>query len=162
MQGVLREARNSKSKGETEMKNNAIRMFLAISAAYVGASALDAQTNSGLLTAKVPFAFQVRGENFTAGKYLVRSNGAMSIPSIHNTATGQGVFVAGAANVLTQAGGPRLVFHCYAGKTCFLAEIRPSSGPGSLVSMSKEEKAIAKGEANREVASIAVALQSGE
>lgn len=144
------------------MKNNAIRMFLALGAAYVGASALDAQTNSELLTAKVPFAFQVRGEAFTAGKYLVRANGMMSIPSIHSATNGHAVFVAGAASVLTHAGPPRLVFHCYAGKTCFLTEIRPASGPGSLVSMSKEEKAIAKGEENREVATIAVALQSGE
>jgi hypothetical protein len=144
------------------MKNNVIRMFLAVGAAYVGASALDAQSTTDLLTAKVPFAFQVRGENFEAGKYDVRANGMTSIPSIRNVATGRGVFVSGAANVLTHAGAPRLVFHCYAGKTCFLAEIRPDSGPGSLVSMSKEEKAIAKGEANREVATISVALQSGE
>ena len=104
------------------MKNNMITMVLAISAACFGASALNAQSND--LTAKVPFAFQVSGKDFPAGRYIVRANGYSGIPSMQNADSGQSVFVSGATRSLTHAGPARLVFHCYAGNTCFLAEIR--------------------------------------
>ena len=142
------------------MKNNTIRMFLALGAAFVCGSALDAQSND--LSAKVPFAFQVGGKDFAAGRYVVREHGYLGIPSVQNAVTGQTVFVAGANHALTQVGPPRLVFHCYAGSTCFLAEIRPASGPGSNVAMTKAEKEIANSDQPREMATISVDLRRAD
>jgi hypothetical protein len=142
------------------MKNNVIRMFLAVGAACVGVSALDAQSNN--LSAKVPFAFQVAGKTFSAGRYLVASQGYLGIPSVQNSTTGETVFVAGADHALSHAGPARLVFHCYVGATCFLAEIRPSSGPGSNVAMTKAEKEIANGEQSHEMATISVDLRHAD
>ena len=71
------------------MKNNAIKMFLAVGAACVCASALNAQSTYDLLVAKVPFAFQAAGESFGAGTYLLREHGNTGVPSIkdvHNRA----------------------------------------------------------------------------
>ena len=142
------------------MKNNAIGMFLALGAACVCGSALDAQSNE--LSAKVPFAFQVAGKDFAAGRYVVRDHGYLGIPSVQNAATGELVFVAGADHALTQAGAPRLVFHCYAGNTCYLAEIRPASGSGSHVAMTKAEKEIANSNRHREMATISVDLRRAD
>src|SRR5580704_17885506 len=102
------------------MKNNAIRMFLALGAVCVGGSALNAQSND--LSAKVPCAFQVAGKAFPAGRYLVRDNrsSSVTVPTIQNMTTGESVFISGANRSLTPAGPSRLVFHCYAGNTCFL------------------------------------------
>jgi len=142
------------------MKNNAIGMFVALGAACLSGSALDAQSSD--LSAKVPFAFQVAGKDFAAGRYVVREHGYFGIPSVENAVTGQSVFVAGADHSLTQAGPARLVFHCYAGSTCFLAEIRPASGPGSNVSMTKAEKEIAKSDQPHEMATISVDLRRAD
>ena len=38
------------------------------------------------------------------------------------------------------------MFHCYAGNSCFLAEIRPETGDGINVSMTKTEKALDNGD----------------
>jgi len=142
------------------MKNNVIRMFLAVSAASGMATALHAQTPD--FSAKVPFAFQAAGKVFAAGNYLVREHGYLGIPSMQNAATGDTAFVAGSSHTLTRVGPTRLVFHCYAGNTCFLAEIRPSIGPGIAIAMTKVEKGIANGDQPREVAAVAVDLHHGE
>jgi len=144
------------------MKNNTIRMFLALGAACVGGSALDAQTSQQLLSAKVPFAFQVPGRAFEAGKYVVREHGHLGQPSLQNAATGQAVFVIGAAHSLAPVGPPRLVFHCYTGNACFLAEIRPWAGEGDKVAMTKAEKEFVNGGKSREMATISIALRNGD
>jgi hypothetical protein len=142
------------------MKNHAIGMLLAMGAALVGGTALEAQSNE--LSAKVPFAFQLAGKDFAAGRYVVREHGYLMLPSVQNVATGQHVFVSGADHVLSPVGPPRLVFHCYAGSTCFLAEIRMPSGPGTQVAMSRAEKEIVKSERPREMATISVDLRHAD
>jgi hypothetical protein len=139
------------------MKNNAIRIFLALGAACVCASALDAQSND--LSAKVPFAFQVAGKAFPAGRYLVGDYGSTGILILKNAAIGNSVFLAGANHTMEPVRPGRLVFHCYAGDTCFLAEVRPASGPGSKVSMTKAEKEILNGDRPKEMATISVDLR---
>jgi hypothetical protein len=144
------------------MKNNAITMILALGAACCAGSALNAQSSNNVLLAKVPFAFQVNGENFAAGKYVVREQGYLGIPSIQNAATGRTIFVAGAFHGLPVVSQPKLVFHCYAGSTCFLAEIRPTTGSGSTIAMSKAEKEVASSDQRREMATIAVDLRNSD
>ena len=143
------------------MKNNAIRMFLALGAACLYGSALDAQTNH-LLSAKVPFDFQASGQTFAAGKYVLRGHGSFGIPSIQSAASGHTSFIAGAGRTLTQEGPPRLVFHCYTGNGCFLSEIRPANGEGMSLSMSRVEKEIANGERPVEMTSVSVALRTAD
>ena len=142
------------------MKNNKIGMFLALGAACVCGSALNAQVTSENLLAKVPFAFQVPGGNFEAGKYLLSESGYLGVPSIQNVESGRRVFVLGADHALGTAGSPKLVFHCYSGNSCFLAEIHPRTGRGSHVAMTKAEKEIAYGDQRREMATISVALRA--
>jgi hypothetical protein len=139
------------------MKNNVMRIFLVLGAAAICGTALDAQSRD-LLSAKIPFAFEAGGQHFAPGKYVVREHGYSGVPAIQSAKTGQTVFVTGAVHTLAQVSPPKLVFHCYAGATCFLAQIRPSNGTGSTVSMTKAEKEIANGERPREMATIAVEL----
>jgi hypothetical protein len=142
------------------MKSNVIGMFLAVGAACVSGSALSAQTND--VSAKVPFAFQVAGKAFPAGKYLVTERGFLGIPFVQNSTTGESVFVAGASHSLTRVGPARLVFHCYVGETCFLAEIRPPAGSGSTIAMTKAEKELRSGDKAREMATIAIDLRPAD
>jgi len=88
--------------------------------------------------------------------------GHAGVPFLRNATTGQSVFIAGADHSLTQAANPKLVFHCYAGKTCFLAEIRPPHKDGSHVSMSKAEKEIAKADQPAEVATISIDVRHAD
>jgi hypothetical protein len=160
--GCLRKLKKFRKsgEGETKMKNNVIRMVLAVGAACVCGSALDAQTY--ILSAKIPFAFQAAGKAFPAGKYTVAERGDSRVPSVQSSTTGESVFIAGADHSLSPAGPARLVFHCYSGYTCFLAEIRPTAGSGSKVSMTKAEKAIVQGEGPREMATISVDLRRAD
>jgi hypothetical protein len=143
------------------MKTNAISMFLALGAACVGGSALNAQSTQNLFSAKVPFAFQVAGKAFEPGKYVLREQGYLGVPSIQNAKTGASVFIAGADHSLAPAGSPKLTFRCYAGHTCFLSAILPSNGPGSNVAMTRQEKEIANSDHLAEVATISVELRRG-
>jgi hypothetical protein len=143
------------------MKNNAIRMFLAIGAACVCGSAL-AQSSNEVLSAKIPFAFQVGGGTFEAGRYLLHEHGYLRTPSIQNVVTGQTVFVAGINHAQTHKGLPKLVFHCYADHACFLAEIQAPNGDGSKVAMTKAEKALLHGDVPREMATISVDLRHAD
>jgi len=144
------------------MKNNTIKMFLAVGAACVFGTALDAQTNN--LSAKIPFAFQVNGKAFAPGKYLVGQSGYghAGVPFFQSSETGESVYVAGADHSLSHASDPKLVFHCYAGKTCFLAEIRPRNDAGSHVPMTKAEKEIVNSDQPREMAIISVDLRHAD
>ena len=142
------------------MNNNAIRMFLALGAACVCGSALNAQSYG--LSAKIPFEFRAAGKDFAAGKYVVHEHGNSTVPSLQSNTTGVSVFIAGADRSLTPAGRPRLVFHCYAGYTCFLAEIHPVNGAGIHVAMTKGEKEIANGDHPREMATISVDLRHAD
>ena len=142
------------------MKNNAIGMVLVLGAASV--CALDAQSVNSPFSAKVPFTFQVGSQAFAAGKYVVGQHGYLGVPTIQNAVTGQTLFVAGANHALTRSGPPRLVFHCYAGKTCFLAEIQPPAGSGSVIAMTKAEKALANGDRTGEMATISVDIRKAD
>ena len=142
------------------MKNNAIRMFLALGAACVCVSALDAQPNA--LAAKVPFAFQVGDKTLPAGTYRVSEYGSTGVPILQNANTGDSIFVAGASHSLDPVRPGRLVFHCYGPDGCFLAEIWPPRGFGSAVSKTRTEKEILKGERSREMATISIDLRRAD
>jgi hypothetical protein len=141
------------------MKNKAIRMFLAVGAACLCGSAVQAQSNDTKFD--VPFAFQVLGKDFAAGKYVVHQ-GSSGLPSLQNAATMQMTYVVPTQNSLTNASAPTLVFHCYAGDTCFLSEINTTNHTGSKVPMSKVEKEIAKSEARREMATISIGQRNAD
>jgi hypothetical protein len=142
------------------MKSNVIRLFLALGAVCVSGTVLQAQ--SGEVTAKIPFAFQVANKTFQSGKYTVGQYGNTGIQTIKSATTGEGVFLAGANAVLDLVGSPRLVFHCYGTDGCFLAEIWPATGRGSAVPMTKTEKEIVNGERPREMAKIIVDLHRAD
>ena len=141
------------------MKNNAIRIFLALGAASVFGSALNAQTYT--LSAKIPFAFQVAGKDFPAGKYMVGEYANTGVPTLKSDTTGDSVFIAGATNSLDPVRPGRLVFHCYGMNGCFLAEIWPVTGRGSVIAKTKAEKEILKGD-RREMAMISVDLRRAD
>ena len=141
------------------MKINTIRMFLALGAASI-CGALHAQTYN--LAAKVPFAFQTANHVFPAGNYLEADYGATGVPMLKNATTGQAVFVTGATHSLDAVRPGRLVFHCYGAEVCFLAEIRPATGYGSIVAKTKAEKEILKGDRASEMATIYVDLHRAD
>jgi hypothetical protein len=121
------------------MKTNAIRMFLALGAACVCGSVLQAQTYQ--LAANVPFEFQVGDKAVPEGKYVVSAYGPTGAQAMLSAPNGERYFVSGAYPKLDSTGSARLVFHCY-GDACFLAEIWPATGGGRIVSTSKAEKRI--------------------
>ena len=142
------------------MKTNVMRMFLAVGAACVCGSALDAQTYD--LSAKVPFTFQVGNTSFPAGKYLVGDYGSTGVLVFRNAATGNSVFISGPTHALDPVQPGRLVFHCYGTDACFLAEVRPAHGGGSAVPKSKAEKEIINSDRPREMAAISINLRNTE
>jgi hypothetical protein len=142
------------------MKTNVIRMFLALGAACVCGSVLNAQTYD--LSAKVPFAFQVAGKSLTPGKYLVGDYGNMGVLVMRNAATGESVFISGALHTMDAVRPGRLVFHCYGTDTCFLAQVWPTSGRGTNVPLTKAEKEIIKSDGSREMAAISINLRNTE
>jgi hypothetical protein len=129
----------NQEKEENKMKTNMIRMFLALGAACVSGSVLNAQTYT--LVANVPFEFQVGNKVFAEGKYTVGSYGMGDMQTVLSTPKGERIFIAGAYPKLDSVRPGRLVFHCY-GNECFLAEIWPVDGKGRLVPASHAETAI--------------------
>jgi hypothetical protein len=121
------------------MKTNMIRMFLALGAACVSGSVLNAQTYR--LAANIPFEFQVGNKVFPEGKYMVGSYGYSEMQTALSTPKGERIFIAGAYPKLDEVRPGRLVFHCY-GDACFLAEIWPVGSNGRLVPISHAEKMI--------------------
>ena len=143
------------------MKNNVIRMFLALGAACTCGSALNAQTTYDL-SAKVPFTFHVRDTAFPAGKYLVGDYGSTGVLIFRNATTGNSVFISGATHTMDPVGSGRLVFHCYGTDACFLAEVWPAHSRGSAVPKGKAEKEIINGDRPREMAAISINLRNTE
>ncbi len=141
------------------MKTNVIRTFLALGAACVCGSALQAQTYR--LSAEIPFAFQVSETSFPAGKYVVSDRGATLVQSIQSRETGRAVFIPGAYRSLDPVEPGRLVFHCYGTNGCFLAEIWPVTGAGSTVPKTKAEKNLVR-EGSREMATLFVDLHRAD
>jgi hypothetical protein len=141
------------------MKTNVMRMFLAIAAVATCGGSVYAQSYD--LNVRVPFAFQVADNTFEAGKYVVRSENA-GIPSVSNQAKGGKVFIAGTYPSLSGYSAPKLVFHCYSGNRCFLAQIWRGVGYGIEVPKSKAEKALANGESPAKMATIAVDMQRAD
>ena len=134
-----------------------LTMFGLATTAMIGT--LHAQNYQ--LTAKVPFAFQAGSQTFEAGKYEV-GQGFSQASNIRNTANGHRVFLAGAYASLSGTSEPKLVFHCYAGQNCFLAEIWPGRGNGMDVPVSKAEKSLMNGEHAKEMATIAIDLRRAD
>jgi hypothetical protein len=141
------------------MKTQQVKMFLALGAVSTIGIGLHAQTYE--LKANIPFAFQVNNQAFAPGKYEVR-RGNEAVPSLMPVATGHRSFVIGANPSLSGKADPRLVFHCYGGDKCFLAEIWPTSGAGCSVPKSKAEKELINGDAPREMATIAIDLHRAD
>ena len=141
------------------MKTQVINMILALGTVSGFGTSLHAQSYD--LKANIPFAFHVNNKVFEPGKYNVESKG-MSIPSLRNNATGQSVFIVGANPVLDGKGESKLVFHCYSGTTCFLAEIWPGSKRGTTVPKSKTEKELASSDHAREMATLVIDLRRGD
>jgi hypothetical protein len=147
-------------EGETKMKTNVMRMFLALGAACIFGSALDAQTYD--LSAKVPFAFQVANTTMPAGKYLVGDYGSTGVLVFRNATTGNSVFISGAIHAMDATRPGRLVFRCYGTDACFLAEIWPVTGRGSAVPKGNAEKEIINSDRPREMATISINLRNTE
>jgi hypothetical protein len=143
-----------------EMKNNVIRMILALGAACVCGSVLNAQTYD--LSAKVPFGFQVGDTAFPAGKYLVGDYGSTGVLIFRNATTGNSVFISGATHVMDPVQSGRLVFHCYGTDACFLAAVMPSHNRGSAVPKGKAEKEIINSDRPHEMAAISINLRNTE
>jgi hypothetical protein len=135
-------------------------MFLTLGAACVSGSVLDAQTHD--MSAKVPFAFQVSNKTLAAGKYQLGDYGATGVLYMKNASTGEGVFIGGATHTLDNVKPGRLVFHCYGAQACFLAEVWPVSGRGSVVPKAKAEKEIIKGEGPHEMATISINIRQAD
>src|SRR5690242_8576301 len=106
------------------MKTSFLGMFLALGAAFVSSNVLCAQTYK--LTADIPFAFRVNDQVQPAGKYMIANDGR-PVPLLMRMTDMRKQFIVGATTAVesTQAQRGKLVFHCYGGSTCFLAEIRP-------------------------------------
>jgi len=121
------------------MKTNVMKILLAISTVTVFGSALDAQSYS--MKADIPFAFQVSNATLDPGTYTV-SRGNTALPLLRNEVTRNSVFIANGATIGT-AHTAKLVFHCYSGKQCFLAEIWPGAA-GSSVPTSKAERNLSR------------------
>ncbi len=138
------------------MKTNVIRMFLALSAACVCGSVLQAQSNK--ISANVPFAFHAAGKVFPEGQYRLGEYGVTSVRTLESVSTGQTVFIAGAYRSKDPLQPGRLVFHCYSGN-CFLAEIWPLTGQGAVVPMSQAEKEILNSERTREMSTRTVDIR---
>ena len=141
------------------MKTRAIGMFLAIGAVAVLGTTLNAQTYG--LTAEVPFAFQVGNQVFAPGDYHIH-HGSQGVPTIRSAQNGHAFFISGASPALGTARSAKLVFHCYAGQKCFLAEIWSDTVSGSAVPKSQAEKSLALGDHAREMATIAIDLHRAD
>jgi hypothetical protein len=141
------------------MKSHVMTMILALGTVSLSGTALHAQGYE--LAANVPFAFQVANQTFEPGKYIVRRafEGAASLRTVAN---GHSIFIAGAYPALTGKAPGKLVFHCYGGDKCFLAEIWPGSGAGSEVPKSRVEKGLINSDPSREMATIAVDLRRAD
>lgn len=140
------------------MKTRMIRMFLALGMVSAFGTALHAQTYD--LAANVPFKFQAGDRVQEPGKYLVRQDGS-GVTTIRNMVSGHPTLLPGVYARLGHTYSGKLVFHCYNGNGCFLAEIWPAGGNGSPVPMSKTEKNLVKA-GESEVATIAIDLRRAD
>ena len=141
------------------MNTNFMKMFLAVSTVSLFGTALHAQ--SYVLTADIPFAFQVANKTYEPGKYQVRQ-GSEAFPTLYDKVSGTRVFIAGASATLGTTRQPKLVFHCYNGDKCFLAEIWPTTGNASSVPKTRAEKDLLSGDRPREMATIAIDLRHAD
>jgi hypothetical protein len=142
------------------MKSQIMSMILTLGAIAASQTALHAQ--SFLTTTEVPFAFQAGGHTWEAGKYSVRrTGGGMTV--LRNDTNFHSTYVAGAGSYLTGNTGPKLVFHCYNGEKCFLAEIWAQGQNGVPVPKSKSEKELIKNPRQPvDMATIAINLRNSD
>jgi len=113
------------------MKTNLSRTLMLTAVVVMLGAAAYGQDN---LTAKVPFAFQIRGTELAAGNYSVspmaQKNG-FPVMHVRNRATGQSNLILAqnrAADV--KGGSPRLIFRCGDLSGCSLATIWTAGGYG--------------------------------
>ena len=137
------------------MKFHIISMTLALGAITILGSTLNAQSYQ--VSGTVPFAFHVGDRVYESGKYTISETAPSMVPSLMNNATHHSTFVAGAVASKSGDKGRKLVFHCYNGTQCYLAEIWPGNEQGISISMSKGEKQLVR-EGRREMAMIRIDL----
>ena len=142
------------------MKSQIMSMILTLGAIATSQTALHAQ--SFLTTTEVPFSFQAGGHTWEAGKYTIRrDHGGMTI--LRSDTTFHSTHVAGAGSYLTGNSGPKLVFQCYSGEKCYLAEIWPQGENGIAVPKSKSEKELIKNPRQPvDVATIAINFRNSD
>jgi len=111
--------------------------------AAVAALGLSAQGTGGILTAKIPFAFEANGKKLAAGDYRLELASSKGFIAIRHADTGNALFVANSGGNGNRLEGNRMVFHLY-GDRYFLTSINnPKSGAVIRIPKSKAEKEIA-------------------
>jgi hypothetical protein len=141
------------------MKSQIMSMFLTLGTIAACQPMLHAQ--SFLTTTEVPFAFQAGGHAWQAGKYTIRRDHS-GMTMLRSDTTFHSTHVAGSSSYLTGNSGPKLVFHCYSGEKCYLAEIWPQGKNGIAVTKSKSEKELIKNRQPVDVATIAINLRNSD
>lgn len=142
------------------MKSQIISMVLALGVVAITGTTLHAQTYT--ITGDVPFAFQAGDRTYEAGAYTITKLSSTFSPMLRSEASHQRVFLTGLAGALGTSKDTKLVFHCYNGRQCFLAEIWPGAESGVAMRKSAAEKAVAAGNGKREMASIAINLHPAD
>jgi hypothetical protein len=130
-------------------------MTLALVAAATFGSTLNAQSYQ--LSGTIPFAFHVGDKVYESGRYTISETAPTMVPSLMNNSTHHSTFVPGAVASRSGNRDRKLVFHCYNGTQCYLAEIWPGNQQGISIAMSKGEKQLVR-EGRREMAMIRVDL----
>lgn len=141
-----------------QMKSQIITMVLALAA--ISGTTLCAQTYT--VTGNVPFAFHAGDKDYDAGQYTIIKLSSTAFPLLRNESTHSRVFLSALGGGLGSSKDTKLVFHCYSGHQCFLAEIWPGPESGVALKTSATEKEAAAHNGKREMASIAVNLHPAD
>jgi hypothetical protein len=116
-------------KKELDMNKNFVRPLILTAAALALGVAANAQ---GPMVANVPFSFTVNGKTLPAGSYTVGRLGLAnaSVIMVQERHTGKSAFTIVSDATDERHGTPRLVFRCYGGSGCQLAEAWKDYGQG--------------------------------
>jgi hypothetical protein len=124
---------------ETKVKNIFTNLMTSAALLFTIGGGLEAQSTQ--MHAKVPFAWQVNGQQLNAGDYVVDMDAASHVISLRNITTGKSIFVAVIPGS-DKKPNYRLVFH-RVGQRYFLAEVwAPDSASSELPVSSAEREAI--------------------
>ena len=142
------------------MKSQIMSMVLALAVVAITGTTLNAQTFT--VTGNVPFAFHAGDKDYDAGQYTIIKLSSTAFPMLRNEATHTRIFLSSLGGSLGSSKDTKLVFHCYSGHQCFLAEIWPGPESGVALKPSATEKEAAAHTGKREMASIAVSLHPAD